>query len=119
MKKSVSIRKQFIIVQAILFVLLVCIGITSIVKAQQASASCDRVVEEILPGIDHLGDVQAIFKEYRITAIKLPTAQGKDFDDLVNQYENNRQLMRKNLDGLKVVLNQEQITGFEKNHSSL
>ena len=114
MKKSVSIRKQFIIVQAILFVLLVCIGITSIVKAQQASASCDRVVEEILPGIDHLGDVQAIFKEYRITAIKLPTAQGKDFDDLVNQYENNRQLMRKNLDGLKVVLNQEQITGFEK-----
>ena len=114
MKKSVSIRKQFIIVQAILFVLLVCIGITSIVKAQQASASCDRVVEEILPGIDHLGDVQAIFKEYRITAIKLPTAQGKDFDDLVNQYENNRQFMRKNLDGLKVVLNQEQITGFEK-----
>ncbi len=114
MKKSVSIRKQFIIVQAILFVLLVCIGITSIVKAQQASASCDRVVEEILPGIDHLGDVQAIFKEYRITAIKLPTAQGKDFDDLVNQYENNRQLMRKNLDVLKVVLNQEQITGFEK-----
>ena len=114
MKKSVSIRKQFIIVQAILFVLLVCIGITSIVKAQQASASCDRVVEEILPGIDHLGDVQAIFKEYRITAIKLPTAQGKDFDDLVNQYENNRQLMRKNLDGLKVVLNQEQISGFEK-----
>ena len=114
MKKSVSIRKQFIIVQAILFVLLVCIGITSIVKAQQASASCDRVIEEILPGIDHLGDVQAIFKEYRIAAIKLPTAQGKDFDDLVNQYENNRQLMRKNLDGLKVVLNQEQITGFEK-----
>ena len=114
MKNSLSIRKQFVVVQAILFALLICVGLTSIINAQQASASCYRVVDEILPGINHIGDVQVIFKEYRISAIKMPTAQGKAFDDLVEQFQKNHEKMSELLIKLNKVLSPDQIAGFEK-----
>lgn len=104
MKFELSIKRKFAYVLAIIITLLVIVGVTSLIKANFASKSSLRVVNEIIPAIETLGDTQSIFKEFRIAAIKLPTATAEDRAKLLDKYRNNKDQMEKHLGSLTNVI---------------
>lgn len=106
---NMSIVKKFVAVMLMSFVLLAIVASSTLYKASLADASSTKVVNQILPSIQALGDVKGVFKELRIAAIKYPTASMDDIKVLQQNYETHKKDMKENLDVLKGTLNQKNL----------
>src|SRR5574344_799734 len=106
---NMSIVKKFVAVMLMSFVLLAIVASSTLYKASLADASSTKVVNQILPSIQALGDVKSVFKESRIAAIKYPTASMDDIKVLQQNYETHKKDMKENLDVLKGTLNQKNL----------
>lgn len=84
--EKLSIKGKFTFILSVSFILLLLAGIISTYKAVKASNSSDTVVNEIIPSVNELGVLTGLFKELRITAIKMPTAKNGDVSALKEKY---------------------------------
>ena len=104
-----SIRRKFSLLVVVSFILLLAVGVISSYKAFKAHLSSQHVVTSIIPSIEAIGKITATFKEVRISAIKLPTAQGKDKEGLFEKYTNDSNDVRGALRKLEKVFNSEKL----------
>ncbi|MGN1281217.1 MAG: methyl-accepting chemotaxis protein [Succinivibrio sp.] len=111
---KLSIPKKFMVVILTCMSLLVVIAVTSIYKATKTSNSSDLVVHKIMPAIESLGQVNSIFKEFRICAIKLPTATPETKVIFLKKYAQEKQNMLSHRAVLSEVLKADQINEMVK-----
>lgn len=111
---KLSITKKFMVVTITCMILLVIIAVTSIYKSAKASSSSDEVIYKIMPAIESLGMVNGIFKEFRICAIKLPTATPQAREIFLKKYAQEKQKMLSQRAVLSEVLSADQINQMSK-----
>ena len=104
-----SIRHKFTLLLCVSFIFLLAVGVISTYKAVKAHNSSQYVVTTIIPSIDTIGKITATFKEVRISAIKLPTAQGKAKEELIEKYTKDSKDVRGALRKLEKVFNSEKL----------
>lgn len=104
-----SIRHKFTLLLCVSFIFLLAVGVISTYKAVKADNSSQYVVTTIIPSIDTIGKITATFKEVRISAIKLPTAQGKAKEELIEKYTKDSNDIRGALRKLEKVFNSEKL----------
>lgn len=106
---NMSIVKKFVAIILMSFVLLAVVALSTLYKASLADTSSTKVVSQIIPSIQALGEVKALFKELRIAAIKYPTASMDDIKQLQNNYEIHKKDIDDQLNVLKGTLNQKSL----------
>lgn len=84
--EKLSIKGKFTFILSVSFILLLLAGMISTYKAVKASHSSDTVVNEIIPSVNELGVLTGLFKELRISAIKMPTAKNGDVSAMKEKY---------------------------------
>lgn len=104
-----SIRRKFSLLLCVSFIFLLAVGVISAYKAVKAHNSSQYVVSTIIPSIEAIGRITATFKEVRISAIKLPTAQGKAKDSLIEKYTNDSNSLRSDLKKLENVFSADKL----------
>ena len=104
-----SIRHKFTLLLCVSFIFLLAVGVISTYKALKADNSSQYVVTTIIPSIDAIGKITATFKEVRISTIKLPTAQGKAKEELIEKYTKDSNDIRGALRKLEKVFNSEKL----------
>jgi len=85
-------------VVAITFVLLLFVGIHSYINSNKAQNTSISLTQKIIPAIESIGEIKAIFKEFRISAIKYPTANAQQLENFKNKLNNEELLMLKNIE---------------------
>lgn len=107
--RKYSLYQKFIAVMVLSFSLLFVVGLFSFIGSSQADKTTDIVVEDIMPAIESLGEVKSTFKEFRIAAIKYPTASKEDLVKLQASFNSRKQDMQNNVNTLAKILDQSQI----------
>ncbi|MBQ4245816.1 MAG: hypothetical protein II733_01525 [Succinivibrio sp.] len=88
--KKLSLYQKFLSVMVVSFSLLILIGVTSYIKSESAGLTSRVVIYEITPAVEALGQLKALFKEFRIAAIKYPTADSTSLPILQSQYSKSK-----------------------------
>ena len=108
-----SLVKRFLAVIIASIILLMLVGAASIKGAADATKSSGQVIGQIIPSLTAIGNLKAQFKEYRIAAIKFPTAVPKDLEVLKQNYAAAQKGMLENIQKLKSTLDQKKLTRLE------
>lgn len=106
--EKLSIKGKFTFILSVSFILLLLAGIISTYKAVKASNSSDTVVNEIIPSVNELGVLTGLFKELRITAIKMPTAKNGAVSALKEKYAKDYGSITDTVNALNVVFTKEE-----------
>lgn len=106
--EKLSIKGKFTFILSVSFILLLLAGIISTYKAVKASNSSDTVVNEIIPSVNELGVLTGLFKELRITAIKMPTAKNGSVSALKEKYAKDYGSITDTVNALNVVFTKEE-----------
>ena len=106
--EKLSIKGKFTFILSVSFILLLLAGMISTYKAVKASHSSDTVVNEIIPSVNELGVLTGLFKELRISAIKMPTAKNGDVSVLKEKYAKDYGSITDTVNALNVVFTKEE-----------
>ena len=106
--EKLSIKGKFTFILSVSFILLLLAGMISTYKAVKASHSSDTVVNEIIPSVNELGVLTGLFKELRISAIKMPTAKNGDVSVLKEKYAKDYSSITDTVNALNVVFTKEE-----------
>lgn len=106
--EKLSIKGKFTFILSVSFILLLLAGMISTYKAVKASHSSDTVVNEIIPSVNELGVLTGLFKELRISAIKMPTAKNGDVSAMKEKYAKDYGSITDTVNALNVVFTKEE-----------
>ncbi|MGN0916580.1 MAG: methyl-accepting chemotaxis protein [Succinivibrio sp.] len=110
---QIKIAKKFIILVSVTMALLLLIAVSSIYKSVNAVGSANDVTNKILPCIESIGEVQSLFKEFRICAIKLPTANADIRQNLLKKYEHEENAINSHISTLLLALKKEDVDSLD------
>ena len=111
--KKLSLYQKFLSVMVVSFSLLILIGVTSYIKSESAGLTSRVVIYEITPAVEALGQLKALFKEFRIAAIKYPTADSTSLPILQSQYSKSKSQMQLYIPVISKVLTSAQVNAIE------
>ena len=111
--KKLSLYQKFLSVMVVSFSLLILIGVTSYIKSESAGLTSRVVIYEITPAVEALGRLKALFKEFRIAAIKYPTADSTSLPILQSQYSKSKSQMQLYIPVISKVLTSAQVNAIE------
>lgn len=111
---NISIRKKFLILIVITLALLVVICLATVYKGKHANESVDMTVDKVIPSVAALGNIKAEFKEFRISAIKMPSADQSQMQTLRANYAASQSKMKGAIDKLGDVIPNSELESLRK-----
>lgn len=106
---KMSIKRKFMCVLALSFILLLAVGIVSYTGSKNAIHDAEKVAQEIIPSIEALGEIKAQFKEFRISAIKYGTASSKELAEFQKKFNADEILILQNAEIVGKVIGKEKV----------
>lgn len=111
---NLSIKYKFLCVLVVTFLLLLSVGIVSYSGSLHAKANTDKITQDIMPAIESLGEVNALFKEFRISAIKFGTSSHDELEKLNQKFKTEEGKLLEHTKTLSKVVGIEKIKVLEK-----
>lgn len=106
---NLSIKSKFICVIVLTLVFLLTLGIVSLKGSNNAIKSANQISQQIMPALSSLGEVKALFKDLRISAIKFGTSTPEELQSLQNKFQDEETKIRAHKDVLSAVIERSKI----------